>query len=104
MQLHTRVWGDDSLGKTAVLIHGLAGSADTWTQTAGALVERGYRCIAPDLRGHGDSPDPGDSYEISVLVDDVVTSVPATTDLLIGFSLGGGIALLATGAGAIVPK
>jgi pimeloyl-ACP methyl ester carboxylesterase len=104
MQLHTRTWGDAALPKTAVLIHGIAGSAGAWTRTAGALVERGYRCIAPDLRGHGESRNHDDDYEMSTLVDDVVTTVPTAPDLLIGFSLGGGISLLGAGANRLQPK
>jgi pimeloyl-ACP methyl ester carboxylesterase len=104
MQLHTRAWSDASLEKTAVLLHGLAGSADTWDETAAALVTRGYCCVAPDLRGHGDSPNPDDTFEMPVLVDDVAASVPVAPDLLIGFSLGSGIALLAARAGRLVPK
>lgn len=102
--LHTRAWGDTSWAKTAALLHGLAGAADSWDETAAALVMRGYHCIAPDLRGHGASPNPGNTFEMADLVDDVAASVPASPDLLVGFSLGGGVALLAAGAGKLTPK
>src|SRR5438132_2122151 len=42
------------VGQLIVLLHGLAGGASEWTDTAIALTGRGY-VIAPDLRGHGHS-------------------------------------------------
>jgi pimeloyl-ACP methyl ester carboxylesterase len=42
------------VGQLIVLLHGLAGRASEWTDTAIALTGRGH-VIAPDLRGHGHS-------------------------------------------------
>ena len=42
------------VGQLIVLLHGLAGGASEWTDTAIALTGRGH-VIAPDLRGHGHS-------------------------------------------------
>lgn len=42
--------------KTAVLLHGLMGSAESWWRVIPILVGNGYRVIALDLPGHGLSP------------------------------------------------
>jgi pimeloyl-ACP methyl ester carboxylesterase len=41
-------------GPPVLLLHGLAGYAGEWADTASWLCER-HRVVAPDLRGHGDS-------------------------------------------------
>lgn len=105
MKLHVRTWGAPNLPRTAVLVHGIAGASGSWWRVAPALVDHGYFCVAPDLRGHGQSPKPDGQYRIPEMAADLAESVPTTEpDLLIGFSLGGGIALLATYAGLLEPK
>jgi 4,5:9,10-diseco-3-hydroxy-5,9,17-trioxoandrosta-1(10),2-diene-4-oate hydrolase len=42
----------------ALLLHGLAASLLTWNCNIDALTEAGYRVIAPDLPGYGDSDKP----------------------------------------------
>ncbi|PRB16584.1 alpha/beta fold hydrolase [Microbacterium sp. MYb62] len=42
--------------RTAVLLHGLMGSAESWWRVVPPLMERGYRVLALDLPGHGLSP------------------------------------------------
>ena len=56
VKLFVRTVGEPSLPRTAVLVHGIARAAGSWWRVAEALVERGYYCLAPDLRGHGQSP------------------------------------------------
>lgn len=49
-------------GPTVVLLHGNPTSSYLWRHTIPPLVDAGYRCVAPDLLGMGDSdrlPDPG---------------------------------------------
>ncbi|MBO0981024.1 alpha/beta hydrolase [Microbacterium sp. SD291] len=43
-------------GRTAVLLHGLMGSAESWWRVAPLLADRGFRVLALDLPGHGLSP------------------------------------------------
>ena len=104
MQLHVRTWGDATAPKTAVLLHGITSNADSWARVAPALVERGYHCVAPDLRGHGQSPHPASGYALADLVADLAESVPTAPDLLVGHSLGGVLALLATCDGVLRPR
>jgi pimeloyl-ACP methyl ester carboxylesterase len=40
-------------GEPIVLLHGWPDSVRTWDAVIPALVERGYRCLAPSLRGFG---------------------------------------------------
>lgn len=92
--LHLRygTWGES--GPTVVLLHGLQGRGSLWAAVAQGLVARGYRCVAPDLRGHGASAHTGD-YRLAAFVGDAVALVEhlgAGPVHLIGHSLGGRIA------------
>ncbi|MBD2106484.1 alpha/beta hydrolase [Nodosilinea sp. FACHB-13] len=64
-----RQWGD---GDPLMLLHGLADHGLVWQSLAETLRMR-YRCLAPDLRGHGDSGKPDDvaAYDALELVDDL---------------------------------
>ena len=85
MKLHVREWGGGD--RTAVLIHGITGDSSSWRRLGPDLAARGYRVLAPDLRGHGLSPR-GD-YGPQSWADDLVESVPARPELALGHSLGG---------------
>ncbi|WP_328999754.1 alpha/beta hydrolase [Kribbella sp. NBC_00709] len=85
MRLNTLAWGSGP--RTAVLIHGMLGSATQYHQLGPALAERGYRVIALDLPGHGDSP-PAPDATMDLFVDAVVESVDHEPALAIGHSLG----------------
>lgn len=51
-------------GPTVLLVHGLGTSVVTWRQNVDPLVSAGYRVLALDLPGHGDSDKPRDlSYD-----------------------------------------
>lgn len=60
-------------GPAIVLLHGFPGLAFTWRHQIPALVEVGYRVIAPDLRGYGlsDIPAAVEDYDIAHLTGDV---------------------------------
>jgi pimeloyl-ACP methyl ester carboxylesterase len=55
VQLHYDAEGD---GPLVVLLHGFPESRMTWRRMLPALAAEGFRAIAPDLRGYGDSPKP----------------------------------------------
>ncbi len=80
-----------------VLVHGFTGSRDDWREVLPPLGERG-RTLAPDLRGHGDTTNPGDAeaYGFEPLVADLAGLLDAAgierCDLL-GHSLGGMVSL-----------
>lgn len=86
MKLYTHEWGTGP--KVAVLLHGIMSSGECWRQVAPALVEKEYRVIAVDLRGHGRSAHTGE-YTLEDWGEDVLASIPFKPDLVIGHSLGG---------------
>ena len=101
MKLTTREWGKGP--RVAVLLHGLTGSSETWGGVAERLNQQGYRCIAPDLRGHGESPKPARGYRLADFVADLAQTLPAEPELLIGHSFGGLVALCAATSAALRP-
>ena len=48
-------WGDPSAKKIAVALHGITANGGAFSQPARLLAERGWRVLAPDMRGHGES-------------------------------------------------
>ncbi len=86
MQLYTREWGEGD--RVAVLIHGIFSSSGNWRRLGPALADKGYRAIAVDLPGHGQSPR-AESYSLDLLADSVLESVPSRPEVAIGHSLGG---------------
>ncbi|MBO0678415.1 alpha/beta fold hydrolase [Mycolicibacterium sp. S2-37] len=81
--------------ETLLLIHGMAGSSDTWREVLPALSER-YRVIAPDLLGHGRSAKPRSDYSLgafAVLLRDLLDELGVARATVIGQSLGGGVAM-----------
>jgi len=51
-------------GPSALLVHGWPESSYMWSSLLGALADSGYRALAPDLPGYGDSPaDPPGTWE-----------------------------------------
>ncbi|MDD1063872.1 alpha/beta hydrolase [Streptomyces cocklensis] len=57
-------------GPPLLLLHALGEDRGSWSAVGGALAADGWRTIAPDLRGHGDSDHPGD-YAFEAMRDDV---------------------------------
>ena len=86
MQLFTREWGTGD--RVAVLVHGLFSSSRTWHRLGPALADEGYRVVAVDLAGHGQSPRL-ENYSLAGLVRSIADSVPLRPELAIGHSLGG---------------
>ncbi|WP_332773458.1 alpha/beta fold hydrolase [Phenylobacterium sp.] len=84
-------WGGE--GPTAIFLHGGSLSARTWDLVCSALRPR-LRCVAMDLRGHGDSGW-ADDYRIAASVGDVLAlteHLGAARPHLVGMSLGGCVA------------
>jgi pimeloyl-ACP methyl ester carboxylesterase len=64
---------DEGEGPPVLMLHGFPDSADLWRHQVPLLVEAGYRVIAPDLRGFGetDRPEGVNEYVIPVVLEDV---------------------------------
>ncbi len=92
-------WGGG--GEPIVFLHGGALTAHTWDLICIGLRDS-HRCIALDLRGHGDS-EWSDDYRIETATADVaalVAMLGAARCHLVGMSLGGNIAAHFAGASA----
>jgi pimeloyl-ACP methyl ester carboxylesterase len=98
MELHgDRVaYQDVGTGPEALLlIHGMAGSSETWRAVIPQL-SRKYRVVAPDLLGHGKSAKPRGDYSLgafAVLLRDLLDELGITRATIVGQSLGGGVAM-----------
>ncbi|MGZ4231788.1 MAG: alpha/beta fold hydrolase [Solirubrobacteraceae bacterium] len=69
--LHAEVFGPDD-GTTVVLAHGWTEMLDYWTYVIGDLTGKGFRVVAYDLRGHGDSDPAADGdYAIERFGEDL---------------------------------
>lgn len=101
LRFHYLDWGNAEL-PTVVLLHGGSQTAHTWDLAALLLRER-YHLVALDQRGHGDSewtPDPEEDTA-PLMVEDTRAFLAhierqhagASPLVLIGMSMGGGVAL-----------
>ena len=83
-------WGT---GKTVVFSHGWPLNADAWDAQMLFLVQKGYRVIAHDRRGHGRSGQPGKGNDMDTYADDlaaVLDALDVKDAMLVGHSTGGG--------------
>ncbi|MBY0547964.1 MAG: alpha/beta hydrolase [Candidatus Obscuribacterales bacterium] len=75
MRLAVKVHGDKGGAGDVVLIHGTGARAEMWTPQIKLLEDLGYRCIVPDLRGHGESEDSTDRMDINAHLNDIVDTL-----------------------------
>ncbi|HEX2212502.1 MAG TPA: alpha/beta fold hydrolase [Mycobacterium sp.] len=83
--------GDEAV----LLIHGMAGSSETWRAVMPRLSLK-YRVVAPDLLGHGKSDKPRGDYSLgafAVWLRDLLDELGITRATIVGQSLGGGVAM-----------
>ena len=86
---------DAGSGETLLLIHGMAGSSETWRAVIPQLAKK-YRVIAPDMLGHGQSDKPRGDYSLgafAVWLRDLLDELGVTRATIVGQSLGGGVAM-----------
>ncbi len=92
--------------ETVVLVHGWKGSHRKWDPAVYRLVEAGFRVIAYDHRGMGESDRPTGRYDFDLLADDlgvVLEQLGADEVTLVGWSLGCSVSLqyLSRGGGRV---
>jgi pimeloyl-ACP methyl ester carboxylesterase len=92
--------GGTGLQLTVVLIHSLAGNSAQWTPQL-AHLRRARRAVALDLRGHGRSEVPRDGrYALADFATDVqrvMDTLEIRRAVVVGHSLGGGVAVVLAG-------
>jgi pimeloyl-ACP methyl ester carboxylesterase len=87
---------DEGAGRPLLLLHGHTLDHRAWDDVVPALLEAGIRTIRPDLRGHGSSTLAERGYHWSHHAADmaaVLEHAEVGQAVVVGFSLGGGIAL-----------
>jgi pimeloyl-ACP methyl ester carboxylesterase len=81
-------------GPLVLCLHGFPELGRSWRQQLPALAAAGYRAVAPDLRGYGETDLQG-PYDVRTLVDDVAGLVAALGQeraVLVGHDWGGATA------------
>jgi pimeloyl-ACP methyl ester carboxylesterase len=82
--------------QAVVLLHGLGVHSDSWQLQFPALVEAGYRVIAPDTPGFGKTPYASRFRRITDVVEayaELITSLGLAAVHVVGVSMGGAQAL-----------
>jgi len=89
-------------GIPVILLHGIAASLYDWNRLIPDLAGCGYRALALDLPGHGESfkPSEPEAYRIETLYDHMVRWIGKQAGIeypiLVGHSMGGYLSLLYT--------
>jgi epoxide hydrolase A/B len=88
---------EQGAGPLVVLCHGWPESWYSWRHQIPALADAGFRVVAPDQRGYGqtDAPQPIESYNILNLVGDIVglvNSLGVDSAVIVGHDWGGPVA------------
>ncbi len=88
-------------GPTVLLLHAGGERRRVWTPVTDVLAEAGFRCVAFDQRGHGDSD--GSPRTLALCADDVAAMLHAEPPgcVVVGASLGGLAAIAALGDPAV---
>ncbi|HVV23603.1 MAG TPA: alpha/beta hydrolase, partial [Pseudonocardiaceae bacterium] len=92
IRIHIATLGD---GPLVLLLHGFPEFWWAWRHQLTALADAGYRAVAMDLRGYGDSDKPPRGYDGWTLAGDVAGLIKAlgeTRAHLVGHAWGGMIA------------
>jgi non-heme chloroperoxidase len=87
-RLFVQDWGS---GRPIVFVSAWAFNSNVWGSHIAALTSRGFRCVAPDRRGHGRSDFPGTGYDLETLTDDfaaVLTQLDLHQVVLVAHSMG----------------
>jgi non-heme chloroperoxidase len=90
IEIFYKDWGS---GEPIVFSHGWPLSSDDWDNQMLFFLERGYRVIAHDRRGHGRSTQTGDGHDMDHYADDLATlteHLDLRGAIHVGHSTGGG--------------
>ena len=82
-------------GPVLLLLHGIAGSYETWAPLIPALSDE-FTVVAPDMLGHGCSAKPRGDYSLGAYAAgarDLLLALGHDGATIVGHSLGGGVAM-----------
>ena len=82
-------------GPLIVLLHGFPEFWYSWRLQIPFLAERGYRVVAPDLRGYNDTDKPRTGYQVANLLRDIVGLIKGLGQekaIIVGHDWGGALA------------
>lgn len=85
-------WRDEGVGPVVVLLHAFPCDRTMWDRQVPALVDAGWRVLAPDLPGFGDSALPDAEPSLTSVVESLAASLlDRSVDrcVLVGLSVGG---------------
>lgn len=82
-------------GQDIVLLHGTGARAEMWSRQVSALQASGYRCIVPDLRGHGETAEPRTGANLDTHLQDIL-------ETLAGMSISFPVPFVGHSLGAII--
>jgi pimeloyl-ACP methyl ester carboxylesterase len=86
----------DPQAPVVLLLHGMVSDATTWDRAIEPLAALGYRVIALDLLGHGESDKPATGYglaDFAALINAFLDEQGISSAVIGGHSLGGAIAM-----------
>lgn len=86
---------------TLLFLHGSGQTRQSWSSALAEAIQRGYRAIAVDLRGHGDSEwSPDGEYTLDKFAADIRHVIEQLDDepIVVGASLGGLIGMMIAAA------
>jgi pimeloyl-ACP methyl ester carboxylesterase len=86
---------------TLLFLHGSGQTRQSWSGALAEAIQRGYRAISLDLRGHGDSEwSPNGEYTLDTFAGDIRHVIEQLDDepILVGASLGGLIGMMIAAA------
>src|SRR3982751_6399671 len=89
-QIYYKDWGQ---GPVVTFSHGWPLNADAWDGQMLFLVQKGFRAVAHDRRGHGRSSQPSSGNDMNGYADDlaaVIEALDLKNATLVGHSTGGG--------------
>jgi pimeloyl-ACP methyl ester carboxylesterase len=98
---HVGIHGNDvayrraGKGPVLLLLHGIAGSSETWVPVM-RLLQSDYTVLAPDFLGHGGSAKPPGDYSLgnqAAGIRDLLDALELERATVIGQSYGGGVAM-----------
>lgn len=86
---------------TLLFLHGSGQTRQSWSSALAGAIQRGYRAISVDLRGHGDSEwSPDGEYTLDKFAADIRNVIDQLDDepVVVGASLGGLIGMMIAAA------